>query len=73
VRQGLVFQKGYCVPFGIEDQYIETLTGNPLREKEDHYNLIGTILITKPVLEDFEAIREERPVCGDSRCSKRKE
>jgi N5-(carboxyethyl)ornithine synthase len=64
IRRGLVFEKGYGAPFGVTDEYIESLTGSPLREREDLLSSEKTILITKPVAEDFMAMSKGATVCG---------
>ncbi len=63
-RRSLIFQKGYGLPFGVTDEYIESLTGSPLREREDLLSSEKIILITKPVAEDFRAMSEGASVCG---------
>ena len=64
LRSSLFFQKGYGVPFGVEDDEIEALTGNPLKACEDLLATNKIILITKPVLQDFEWMESGTLVCG---------
>ena len=64
IRKSLFFQKGYGVPFGMDDTEIQAFTGNPLREREDLLGSFPIILITKPVAEDFALMREGTLVWG---------
>jgi alanine dehydrogenase len=64
IRGQLYFEKGYGLPFGVDDDTIQTLTGNrPLGRKK----LLGgfdAVLITKPVIEDFEEMKDGALVWG---------
>lgn len=60
----LFFEKGYGMPFGMEDEKICSLTGNRLLEREELLRNFKAILITKPVAEDFEEIQEGTLVWG---------
>jgi N5-(carboxyethyl)ornithine synthase len=64
VRGKLFFQKGYGMPFGVDDAQIQAMTGNALLERGELLGSFPVILITKPVLADFERIKEEAFVCG---------
>ncbi|MHB8129942.1 MAG: Rossmann-fold NAD(P)-binding domain-containing protein [Mobilitalea sp.] len=64
IRKHLFFEKGYGMPFDMEDEMISSLTGNPLIEREKLLREFKTILITKPVAEDFEGIQEGSLVWG---------
>lgn len=64
VRKGLFFQKGYGLPFGMEDDQIKHFTGNPPIERQELLESFQGIIITKPVMEDFESIKEGALVWG---------
>lgn len=64
IRKHLFFEKGYGIPFGMEDETICSLTGNSLMERKSLLNDLKAILITKPVAEDFEEIQDGTLVCG---------
>lgn len=63
VRQSLFFERGYGIPFGYPDEAIEALTGNPLMEREALLRK-EAVAVTKPMLQDFEEMREGATVFG---------
>jgi N5-(carboxyethyl)ornithine synthase len=64
IRKHLFFEKGYGIPFDMEDETIFSLTGNPLIERQKLLNDSKTILITKPLTEDFEEMADGTVVWG---------
>jgi len=64
IRKHLFFEKGYGIPFDMEDETICSLTGNQLIERKNLLKDFKAILITKPVAEDFEEIQEGCLVWG---------
>ena len=64
IRKHLFFEKGYGIPFDMEDETICSLTGNRLIERKKLFRDFKTILITKPVPEDFEEIQDGSLVWG---------
>ena len=64
IRNHLFFEKGYGMPFDMDDETICSLTGNRLIEREKLLRDYKSILITKPVAEDFEEIQEGAIVWG---------
>lgn len=64
IRRHLFFEKGYGIPFNIKDETICSLTGNRLIEREKLLREFDTILITKPVVEDFEEMKDGSLVWG---------
>ena len=64
IRKHLFFEKGYGLPFDMEDEDICALTGNPLFEREKLLKEFKGILITKPVAEDFEIMQDGALVWG---------
>lgn len=64
VRKRLFFEKSYGTPFGMSDETIQSLTGNPLQERKKLLGGFGAVLITKPVIEDFEEMRDGALIWG---------
>ena len=64
IRNHLFFEKGYGIPFNMEDEAICSLTGNCLIEREKLLRDYKAILITKPVAEDFKEIQNGTLVWG---------
>lgn len=64
IRKHLFFEKGYGIPFAMDDEAIFSLTGNPLVERNKLLAEYRAILITKPVAEDFEVIQNGTLVWG---------
>ena len=64
IRSHLFFEKNYGLPFGMNDEVIRSLTGNPLPDRKKLLNDYKTILIAKPIIEDFEEIRDGALVWG---------
>ena len=64
IRKHLFFEKGYGIPFDVTDETICALTGNRLEAREKLLREFETILITKPVVEDFEKMQNGAIVWG---------
>jgi len=64
LRKHLFFEKGYGIPFDIEDETISSLTGNPLVERHELLQNSKALLITKPLAADFEEMRDGTLVWG---------
>jgi len=64
IRQHLFFEKGYGIPFGMDDAQIVALTGNELLERQELFAKFKGIVITKPIIEDFEEMQEGTLVWG---------
>ncbi len=64
IREHLYFEKRYGEHFDMEDETIYSLTGNHLIQRDKLLRDFKTILITKPVAEDFEEIQEGAIVWG---------
>lgn len=64
LRRHLIFEKSYGEPFGMKDEEIQRLTGNALLERSTLLRSSKAILITKPVIEDFEEIQDGSIVWG---------
>ncbi len=64
IRKHLFFEKGYGLPFDMEDETIYSLTGNHLLDRETLFKSFTAILITKPVEEDFREMQNGTLVWG---------
>lgn len=64
VRSHLFFERNYGLSFGMPDEDIRALTGNPLQTRKKLLNSYPAILITKPVIEDFEEFQDGALVWG---------
>lgn len=64
IRKHLFFEKGYGIPYNMDDDTIYSLTGNRLIERKKLLGEVKTILIPKPVVEDFGEIQNGALVWG---------
>jgi N5-(carboxyethyl)ornithine synthase len=64
IRKHLFFEKGYGIPFDMEDETIYSLTGNSLLDRKELFENFKAILITKPTAEDFEEMQDGTLVWG---------
>jgi N5-(carboxyethyl)ornithine synthase len=67
LRRQLVFEEGYGVSLGIEDEEIASQTGGTATRHELLTDL-GAVLLLKPGLEDLEVLREGGLLWGWSHC-----
>ncbi len=64
IRQHLFFEKGYGIPFGMDDEKIGNLTGNTLLDRKELFAKFKAIIIAKPVVEDYEEMQDGTLVWG---------
>lgn len=64
IRNHLYFERSYGEPFGMSDDEIRDLTGNNVLERGELLHDFKSILITKPVIEDFEEVQDGSSVWG---------
>ncbi len=67
IRRQLIFEEGYGAPFGIADSEIADKTGGVATRHELLAN-IGNVILAKPVLADFEELREGGILWGYPHC-----
>ena len=67
IRQQLIFEEGYGTPFGITDSELSAQTGGVATRHELLANL-GNVILAKPVLADFEELREGGILWGYPHC-----
>ncbi|MFY0654882.1 MAG: N(5)-(carboxyethyl)ornithine synthase [Cyclobacteriaceae bacterium] len=71
VRKNLVFEKGYGLPFNIDDAEMESLCGG-LATRSELLSEIGSVIIAKPVLSDLEELKEEGILWGYPHCAQQR-
>ncbi len=64
VRENLYFEKGYGENFGVKDERIKELTGNPLLDRDELLKKFSAFIIPKPVLQDYKDMKAESKVLG---------
>ncbi|WP_188150725.1 N(5)-(carboxyethyl)ornithine synthase [Teredinibacter waterburyi] len=67
LRQQLIFEEGYGLPFGITDAQITSLSGG-VATRHELLADIGTVIIAKPVLADLQDLREGGTLWGYVHC-----
>jgi N5-(carboxyethyl)ornithine synthase len=68
IRKRLIFEKGYGLPFGFDDEYFISKTGGVASRHELLANL-GSVIIAKPILEDLKEIKEGGLIWGYPHCA----
>lgn len=68
IRRRLFFEKGYGTPFRIDDKEIAAQTGG-VATRSELLSDIGSVIIAKPVLSDFEELREGGILWGYPHCA----
>ena len=67
IRRQLIFEEGYGTPFGISDSELANQSGGVATRHELLANL-GNVILAKPVLADFEELREGGILWGYPHC-----
>ncbi len=67
IRRQLIFEEGYGTPFGITDSEMSDQSGGVATRHELLAN-IGNVILAKPVLADFEELREGGILWGYPHC-----
>ncbi len=67
IRRQLIFEEGYGTPFGITDSEMSDQSGGVATRHELLADL-GNVIFAKPVLEDFEELREGGILWGYPHC-----
>ena len=67
LRRQLIFEEGYGAPFGIADPEIAAMTGG-IATRHELLADIGSVIINKPVLADFQELREGGTLWGYVHC-----
>lgn len=71
IRRQLIFEKGYGVPFNIDDEEISEQTGG-IATRSEILSDIGSVIIAKPVLSDFEELKEGGILWGYPHCAQQR-
>jgi len=72
LREQLIFEEGYGIPFGITDKHIASQTGG-VASRKDLLSKIGTVIINKPVLADLEELCIGGTLWGYVHCVQQRE
>ena len=68
IRRQLIFEKGYGVPFNIDDEEISEQTGG-IATRSEILSDIGSAIIAKPILSDLEELKEGGILWGYPHCA----
>ncbi len=71
-RQKLIFEKGYGIPFNIDDDEISAQTGG-VATRSEILSDIGAAIIAKPVLSDLKELKEGGLLWGYPHCAQQME
>ncbi len=63
IRKQLIFEKGYGIPFNLDDEFFVSQAGGVASRHELLVD-IGSVIIAKPVLADLQEIRKEGFIWG---------
>ncbi|PWJ54767.1 alanine dehydrogenase [Dyadobacter jejuensis] len=72
IRKQLIFEKGYGLPFHVEDAEIRELTGG-IATRSEILSDIGAVIIAKPVLSDLVELKDGGTLWGYPHCAQQKE
>jgi len=72
IRQKLIFEKGYGLPFNISDDELAHQTGG-VSSRASLLSDIGTVIIAKPVVSDLKALKEGGILWGYPHCAQQEE
>lgn len=68
IRKQLIFEKGYGLPFGLEDDFFISNAGG-VASRHELLSEIGSVIIAKPMLADLQEIREGGFIWGYAHCA----
>ncbi len=71
IRRKLIFEEGYGAPFGFADSEIAAQTGG-IASRHELLAEMGTVIMLKPVLADFQELREGGFLWGYVHCAQQK-
>ncbi|MCK0131841.1 N(5)-(carboxyethyl)ornithine synthase [Flavobacteriaceae bacterium F08102] len=72
IRKQLIFEKGYGVPFNIDDEEIKALCGG-LATRNELLTDLGSVIIAKPVLSDLASLKEGGLLWGYPHCTQQRQ
>ncbi len=67
IRRQLIFEEGYGTPFGITDSEMSTQSGG-VATRHELLATLGNVILAKPMLADFEELREGGILWGYPHC-----
>lgn len=68
IRKQLIFEKGYGIPFNMEDEEISGLTGG-IATRNEILTDLGRAIIAKPILSDLKDLKEGGTIWGYPHCA----
>ena len=68
IRKQLIFEKGYGKPFNIKDEELAEQTGG-IATRDELLTELGSVIIAKPVLKDFEELKQGGLIWGYPHCA----
>ena len=68
IRKRLIFEKGYGLPFNIDDEEIISLTGG-VASRSEILSDIGSAIVAKPLLSDLQELKEGGVLWGYPHCT----
>lgn len=71
IRRNLIFEKGYGAPFGMTDSEIAAQAGG-VAPRDELLAKAGVAIITKPLLEDLQELREGGVLWGYPHCAQQR-
>ena len=72
IRRRLIFEEGYGKPFDITDNEIASQTGG-IATRRELLSDLGKVIISKPILTDFQELREGGTLWGWCHCVQQKD
>ncbi|MCG8320360.1 MAG: N(5)-(carboxyethyl)ornithine synthase [Cytophagales bacterium] len=72
IRKNLIFEKGFGTPFNMGDAEIASQVGG-MASREEILQDIGSVILAKPVLSDFQQLREGGILWGYPHCAQNSE
>lgn len=72
IRKQLIFEKGYGLPFNLDDDFFASQTGG-VASRHELLAETGSVIIAKPVLSDLQEIREGGLIWGYPHCAQQRE
>lgn len=71
IRQHLIFEQGYGIPFGLEDSYFEAQCGG-VAPRAELLAELGRVIVAKPMPADFHELREGGVLWGYVHCAQQR-
>ena len=73
VRRQLIFEEDYAKPFNVSNEEIAALTSGKTMKREKLLTEVGNVIIAKPVLSDFQSLKNGGILWGYPHCTQQRE